>query len=148
MSYLLLTPVFFSGIGIKVELPRLSGSLVAFSLLLLAVAVLSKVIGCGLGARLCGFNTAESIQVGTGMACRGEVALIVANRGLSMGALSQAMMTPVVITVVGCAVLTPLLLKLAFSGHSKETDDGSTIAARYHRTEKLERVSDELLSNK
>ena len=148
LSYLLLTPVFFSGIGIKVELPRLSGSLVAFSLLLLAVAVLSKVIGCGLGARLCGFNTAESIQVGTGMACRGEVALIVANRGLSMGALSQAMMTPVVITVVGCAVLTPLLLKLAFSGHSKETDDGSTIAARYHRTEKLERVSDELLSNK
>lgn len=148
LSYLLLTPVFFSGIGIKVELPRLSGSLVAFSLFLLAVAVLSKVIGCGLGARLCGFNTAESIQVGTGMACRGEVALIVANRGLSMGALSQAMMTPVVITVVGCAVLTPLLLKLAFSGHSKETDDGSTIAARYHRTEKLERVSDELLSNK
>ena len=148
LSYLLLTPVFFSGIGIKVELPRLSGSLVAFSLLLLAVAVLSKVIGCGLGARLCGFNTAESIQVGTGMACRGEVALIVANRGLSMGALSQAMMTPVVITVVGCAVLTPLLLKLAFSGHSKETDDGSTLAARYHRTEKLERVSDELLSNK
>ena len=82
------------------------------------------------------------------MACRGEVALIVANRGLSMGALSQAMMTPIVITVVGCAVLTPLLLKLAFSGHSKETDDRSTLAARYHRTEKLEQVSDELLSKK
>lgn len=145
LSYLLLTPVFFAGIGIKVELPRLTGSLVAFSLLLLAVAILSKIIGCGLGAKICGFNTAECIQVGTGMACRGEVALIVANRGLSMGVLSQAMMTPIVITVVGCAVLTPLLLKLAFSGHSKETKDQNTLTDRYHRAEKLEQVSDELL---
>lgn len=119
LSYLLLTPVFFAGIGIKVELPQLTGSLVVFSLLLLTVAILSKIIGCGLGAKVCGYNTAECIQVGIGMACRGEVALIVANRGLSMGILSQAMMTPIVITVVGCAVLTPLLLKLAFSGHSK-----------------------------
>ncbi len=148
LSYLLLTPVFFAGIGIKVELPQLTGSLVAFSLLLLAVAILSKIIGCGLGAKVCGYNTAECIQVGTGMACRGEVALIVANRGLSMGVLSQAMMTPIVITVVGCAVLTPLLLKLAFSGHSRQGSDQSVLADRYHRAEKLEQVSDELLSKK
>ena len=82
LSYLLLTPVFFAGIGIKVELPQLNGSLITFSLLLLAVAILSKVVGCGLGARLCGFDGAECLQVGAGMACRGEVALIVANRGL------------------------------------------------------------------
>ena len=148
LSYLLLTPVFFAGIGIKVELPQLTGSLVAFSLLLLAVAILSKIIGCGLGAKVCGYNTAECIQVGIGMACRGEVALIVANRGLSMGILSQAMMTPIVITVVGCAVLTPLLLKLAFSGHSRQGSDQSVLADRYHRAEKLEQVSDELLSKK
>ncbi len=148
LSYLLLTPVFFAGIGIKVELPQLTGSLVVFSLLLLTVAILSKIIGCGLGAKVCGYNTAECIQVGIGMACRGEVALIVANRGLSMGNLSQAMMTPIVITVVGCAVLTPLLLKLAFSGHSRQGSDQSVLADRYHRAEKLEQVSDELLSKK
>ena len=148
LSYLLLTPVFFAGIGIKVELPQLTGSLVVFSLLLLTVAILSKIIGCGLGAKVCGYNTAECIQVGIGMACRGEVALIVANRGLSMGILSQAMMTPIVITVVGCAVLTPLLLKLAFSGHSRQGSDQSVLADRYHRAEKLEQVSDELLSKK
>ena len=130
LSYLLLTPVFFAGIGIKVELPQLTGSLVVFSLLLLTVAILSKIIGCGLGAKVCGYNTAECIQVGIGMACRGEVALIVANRGLSMGILSQAMMTPIVITVVGCAVLTPLLLKLAFSGHSRQGSDQSVLADR------------------
>ena len=148
LSYLLLTPVFFAGIGIKVELPQLTGSLVVFSLLLLTVAILSKIIGCGLGAKVCGYNTAECIQVGIGMACRGEVALIVANRGLSMGILSQAMMTPIVITVVGCAVLTPLLLKLAFSGHSRQGSDQSVLADRYHRAERLEQVSDELLSKK
>ena len=148
LSYLLLTPVFFAGIGIKVELPQLTGSLVVFSLLLLTVAILSKIIGCGLGAKVCGYNTAECIQVGIGMACRGEVALIVANRGLSMGILSQAMMTPIVITVVGCAVLTPLLLKLAFSGHSRQGSDQSVLVDRYHRAEKLEQVSDELLSKK
>lgn len=148
LSYLLLTPVFFAGIGIKVELPQLNGTLVVFSLLLLAVAIMSKIIGCGLGARLCGFDAQECLQVGCGMACRGEVALIVANRGLSMGVLSQAMMTPIVITVVGCAVLTPILLKLCFSGQPKGTVTGSTLADRYHKAEQLEQMSDEMLRKK
>lgn len=148
LSYLLLTPVFFAGIGIKVELPRLDGALAAFSLLLLAVAVLSKVIGCGLGAKLCGFDGAECIQVGTGMACRGEVALIVANRGLSMGALSQALMTPIVITVVGCAVLTPILLKLCFAGRPKGMEAQNVLTDRYHKAEQMEQVLDELLGKK
>ena len=148
LSYLLLTPVFFAGIGIKVELPQLNGTLVLFSLLLLTVAILSKIIGCGLGAKVCGFNGRECVQVGCGMACRGEVALIVANRGLSMGVLSQAMMTPIVITVVGCAVLTPILLKLCFSGQAKGAAASSTIADRYHKAEQLELMSDEMLGKK
>ena len=148
LSYLLLTPVFFAGIGIKVELPQMNGSLVVFSLLLLAVAIMSKIIGCGLGARLCGFDAQECVQVGCGMACRGEVALIVANRGLSIGALSQAMMTPIVITVVGCAVLTPILLKLCFSGQPEGSMADNTLADRYHKAEQLERMSDEMLEKK
>ena len=148
LSYLLLTPVFFAGIGIKVELPQLNGTLVLFSLLLLTVAILSKIIGCGLGAKVCGFNGRECIQVGCGMACRGEVALIVANRGLSMGVLSQAMMTPIVVSVVGCAVLTPILLKLCFSGQPKGTAADNTLADRYHKAEQLERMSDEMLQKK
>lgn len=148
LSYLLLTPVFFAGIGIKVELPQMTGTLVVFSLLLLAVAILSKIIGCGLGARLCGFDGKECLQVGCGMACRGEVALIVANRGLSIGALSQAMMTPIVITVVGCAVLTPILLKLCFSGQPEGSMADNTLADRYHKAEQLERMSDEMLEKK
>ena len=82
------------------------------------------------------------------MACRGEVALIVANRGLSMGVLSQAMMTPIVITVVGCAVLTPILLKLCFSGQAKGAAASSAIADRYHRAERFELMSDQMLGKK
>ena len=109
------------------------------------MAVLSKVIGCGLGARLCGFRGDECIQVGTGMACRGEVALIVANRGLSMGVLSQTMMTPIIITVVGCAILTPILLKLVFRNKKEVVPQESGLVDRYREAEQLEYVSERLL---
>ena len=145
LSYLLLTPVFFANIGIKAVLPELDGALVLFSLLLLAVAILSKVIGCGLGAKLCGFSGRECVQVGAGMACRGEVALIVANRGMSIGVLDQALMTPVIITVVGCAVLTPVLLKLVFRGKSQESLRENGLADRYREAEQLEYASEQLL---
>ena len=68
-----------------------------------------------------------------GMVCRGEVALIVANRGLAMGVLSAAMMTPVVITVVGGTILTPILLKLAFHGDSQGNLVESSLADRYEK---------------
>ncbi|MCI8573317.1 MAG: cation:proton antiporter [Oscillibacter sp.] len=141
LSYLLLTPVFFSNIGINVQLPELNVGLVLFSLALLATAILSKVIGCGLGAKLCGFQGMECVQVGAGMACRGEVALIVANRGLSMGILSEAMMTPIIITVVGCAVLTPLLLKAAFRNEPASKMEQSALSTPFHQAEQLEQAS-------
>ena len=131
LSYLLLTPVFFSNIGINVQLPELNVGLVLFSLALLATAILSKVIGCGLGAKLCGFQGMECVQVGAGMACRGEVALIVANRGLSMG----------IITVVGCAVLTPLLLKAAFRNEPASKMEQSALSTPFHQAEQLEQAS-------
>ena len=146
LSYLLLTPVFFAGIGVKVELPSLNGQLAVFALLLLATAILSKVIGCGLGARLCGFRGMECAQVGAGMACRGEVALIVANRGLSMGVMSQAMMTPIIITVVGCAVLTPVLLKLVFRGQPESVPHENSLMDGYRAMERMDQMSAQLLN--
>ena len=73
LSFLLLTPVFFASVGIQVEISGLTGSLVLFSVLLLLISVISKMLGCGLGAKLCGFTGGESMQVGVGMVCRGEV---------------------------------------------------------------------------
>lgn len=146
LGYLLLTPIFFASIGINVQLTSMSRGLVLFSLLLLAASVVSKLLGCGLGAKLCGFTVPESLQVGVGMVCRGEVALIVANRGLSMGILSEDLMTPVIITVVGGTILTPILLKLAFHGQ-KDTKlaVSGNLSDRYEKTEQLDIVAQQLL---
>jgi Kef-type K+ transport system membrane component KefB len=114
LSYLLLTPVFFASIGIKVELPEMNVKIIIFSILLILVAILSKLIGCGLGAKSCGFNRKECTQVGFGMSCRGEVSLIVANKGVALGLMSPVLFGPVIIMVVFAAIVTPILLKLVF----------------------------------
>jgi Kef-type K+ transport system membrane component KefB len=143
LSYLLLTPVFFASIGINVTVGALNGTLVMFSILLLVISVLSKIVGCGLGAKFCGFDGRESLQVGVGMVCRGEVALIVANRGLALGVLSSAMMTPVIITVIGGTILTPILLKLVFKNAPKP--EASVLVDHYRETAQLDIVADRLL---
>lgn len=144
LGYLLLTPVFFASIGINVQITGLTGGMLAFSLLLL-ISIISKLLGCGLGAKVCHFSTRESIQVGAGMACRGEVALIVANRGLSMGVLSSAMMTPVIITVVCGTILTPILLKLSFRGHQESELVQNNIADRMAKHRQLDIITQQLL---
>ena len=152
VQYLFLTPIFFASIGIKVVLPEMSWTLLLLSICLVFVAVVSKMIGCGLGARLCGCNFRESLQTGVGMVCRGEVALIVANKGASMGLMHDTFFGPVIIMVVCCAVFTPILLKLAFK--QKEGQEHldevtvSEIAEHYDAAERLELMSDRILSEK
>lgn len=114
VSYLLVAPVFFASIGLKVELSSMSGSLITFTLLLLVVAILTKILGCGLGAKLLGYTSKESFQIGIGMISRGEVALIVANKGEALGLIGDKLYAPIVVTVVITTVITPILLKAAF----------------------------------
>lgn len=121
MSYLLLSPIFFASIGLVVEIETLSTSLLIFALVLTVVAVLTKVVGCGLGARCCGFSMKESLQIGTGMISRGEVALIVASKGAALNLLSPHLFGPIVIMVVATTIITPILLKLVFK-ESAETE--------------------------
>ena len=145
LSYLLLTPVFFACIGINAQVDGLNGSMVVFTAALLLVSVISKLVGCGLGAKLCRFTNRESIQVGVGMVCRGEVALIVANRGLSLGVLSPVMMTPVIITVIGGTILTPVLLKLAFHSEKAPQIQQTRLTDQYDKMHQLDIVSEQLL---
>ncbi|HAT4308850.1 TPA: cation:proton antiporter [Clostridium perfringens] len=122
LSYMLLSPIFFASIGIKVELTAMTKTIFIFAILLLLVAILSKVIGCGLGARLCKYSNREAIQIGTGMISRGEVALIVANKGIAMGLMLPEFLAPVVIVVVVTTIVTPILLKVVFNNKSKIVD--------------------------
>ena len=115
LSYILLSPVFFASVGLNVKLPDLNGKIVIITIALIVVAILTKIIGCGLGAKLCGYNNMESIQIGSGMVTRGEVTLIIASKGLALGLMSSYFLTPVILMVVFTSIFTPILLKIVFS---------------------------------
>ena len=85
-----------------------------FAVVLTLVAVLSKMIGCGLGAKFCKYSARESLQIGVGMVSRGEVALIVATKGADLGLINTELFGPVVVVVVVTTIFTPILLKLVF----------------------------------
>ncbi len=110
-SYLFFSPIFFASVGLKVSLDGIDGSLVWFSILLLVIAILTKIIGCGLGAKVCGFTSKEAVQVGVGMISRGEVALIVAQKGYALGLIDANMFPPIVIVVIATTIITPIVLK-------------------------------------
>ncbi|MGU8764140.1 cation:proton antiporter [Clostridium perfringens] len=122
LSYMLLSPIFFASIGIKVQLTAMTKTIFIFAILLLLVAILSKIVGCALGAKLCRYSNREAIQIGTGMISRGEVALIVANKGIAMGLMLPEFLAPVVIVVVVTTIVTPILLKFVFNNKSKNVD--------------------------
>ena len=115
LSYILLSPVFFASVGLNVKLPDLNGKIVIITIALIIVAVFTKIIGCGLGAKLCGYNNMDSIQIGSGMVTRGEVTLIIASKGLALGLMSSYFLTPVILMVVFTSIFTPILLKIVFS---------------------------------
>lgn len=114
VSYTLLSPVFFASIGLKINIPNMSLGIVLFSISLTIIAILTKIIGAGIGAKICKFSNTESIQIGIGMVSRGEVALIVAAKGTTLGLISTEMLGPIVIVVVATTIISPILLKLAF----------------------------------
>lgn len=114
LSYMLLSPVFFASIGLKVVLPKMSSAVIWFSIILVAVAIVTKIVGCGLAAKACGYQNYQCKRIGVGMISRGEVALIVASKGTQLGLLGANFLGPVVITVIVTTIITPILLKPVF----------------------------------
>lgn len=121
LSYLLLSPIFFASIGIGLEINSLSKGEIIFTVALTIVAIITKIVGGAIGVKISGYKNRESLQVGIGMVSRGEVALIVANKGLSVGLISQQGLVPVVIMVIVAAIITPILLKIIFSKDDEAT---------------------------
>ncbi|NLK22028.1 MAG: cation:proton antiporter [Epulopiscium sp.] len=114
LSYLFLSPIFFASIGIKTSIVGMNNTIIMFTVLLVLVAVFSKVLGCGLGAKISGYSTKESYRIGVGMISRGEVALIVANKGAAVGLMPEAFFAPVIIMVILTTLITPIWLKFAY----------------------------------
>lgn len=114
VAYALFTPIFFVHIGIAVDMPPFTWSLVILSLTLTMAALIGKLIGSAFGAKLSKFSNQEAIQVGLGMMPRAEVALIVANLGLEMHIIGQEIFTSVIVMVLLSTIVTPIALKGAF----------------------------------
>ena len=119
-SYMLFGPIFFASIGLKTDLDDFSVSLLWFSIGFVIVALLTKIIGCTIMAKICRFNFRESLICGVGMMTRGEVALIVSQKGLTVGLISPVYFSAVILLILVSSIATPVLLKLLFSKAEKE----------------------------
>ncbi len=113
--YMFFGPVFFSSVGLKSNLKGMNPSIIVFALVITVVAMLAKIVGCGLMARLCRFSKSDSLKIGVGMMTRGEVALIVADKGISAGIIDKMMNFAVVPLIIASSLLTPIILKILYS---------------------------------
>ncbi|MEF9951177.1 MAG: cation:proton antiporter [Clostridium sp.] len=115
VSTYLVSPIFFSSIGLAIDLKTLSASVILPIIAITVAAVIGKVIGCGACAKAYGMSSEESLQIGVGMISRGEVAIITASLGVAQGIISQEMYPTLLVVIIATTVITPLLLKIVFS---------------------------------
>lgn len=117
-SYMIFGPVFFASIGLKTSIDSVDGTILLFSLSFVLVALITKIIGCGIMAKLCKFNIKDSFKIGVGMMTRGEVALIVSQKGLSVGMISPIYFTAVIFLIIVSSISTPIILKFLYKGEA------------------------------
>lgn len=118
-SYMIFGPVFFAGIGISMTFSGMTGWLVLLSVLFVIVGLVGKVVGCGAVIRLRHGTWREAGIAGVGMMARGEVALIVTNKGIESGLIPADFMIMTVLLILFSSILTPALLKQFFRGHKE-----------------------------
>ncbi len=114
-SYMMFGPIFFTGIGLKTDLGALDLSILLFSVGFVGVALITKIVGCGIMAKICKFNSHDSLKIGIGMMTRGEVALIVSQKGLSVGLLDPIYFTAVILLIITSSICTPIMLKILYA---------------------------------
>ncbi len=121
MGYLFFSPVFFANIGIaNIEyFSRITLPFLAFGCVYVIAALLGKLIGCGVGAKLCKFNFHDSFRVGLGMMVRAEVVLICTEKGVACGLVDPAVFPFVILIILLSSILTPILLKWSY-GHEEK----------------------------
>src|ERR671919_1417820 len=117
---IIFAPLFFAIIGAQVDLRGVNLDVLFLAGIIIAIAVVTKLIGCGLPSLIFLKNKARSMRVGIGMVSTGEVGLIVAGVGVSSGALTNDIYTAVIIMVAATTIITPILLKIAYKKESPQ----------------------------
>ncbi len=126
ISYSFLMPIFFVHVGLLTNLREIALEALPYAGLLLLVAVLAKITGSAIGARVGGFNTAASLRLGVCMISRGEVGLIIASLGLSRGLLSEDLFQPVFLVILLTTVITPPAVRWMFRPQPEPTASAMT----------------------
>jgi Kef-type K+ transport system membrane component KefB len=119
LTYSMLVPIFFISVGLRAN-GRELGDELGLTLAVLVVAIVTKALGCGVFARLWGFDARESLRVGLGMISRGEVGLIVAGYGLQHGIIGKDVFSASVVMVLVTTMVTPPLLRAVFPREAAE----------------------------
>ncbi len=121
-SYMIFGPLFFASIGLKTNIESFNMSILVFSIAFVILGMITKIIGCGLAAKLCGNSWLDSAKVGVGMMARGEVALIVSQKGLAVGMLSPVYFTAVILLIIVSSILSPILLKYLYARQNVQSE--------------------------
>lgn len=122
---IIFAPLFFAIIGAQVNLTGVNLDVLLLSAIIIAVAIISKLAGCGLPATIFLRDKSRAMRVGIGMISRGEVGLIVAGIGVSSGVLSSNVYTAIIIMVAVTTLITPVWLKKVYSKEPHSVDGGS-----------------------
>ena len=109
--YIIFASVFFVSLGILVDLSALTGPVLIFIAVITLIAIISKVVGCGIPARLLGYSNRDSLAIGFGMSPRGEVAMIVALMGLNLSLIGQDIYASIVVMSILTTVITPIAFR-------------------------------------
>jgi Kef-type K+ transport system membrane component KefB len=117
---IIFAPLFFAIIGAQVDLRGVNLDVLFLAGIIIAIAVVTKLIGCALPSLLFLKDRPRSMRVGIGMVSRGEVGLIVAGVGVSSGALTNNIYTAVIIMVAATTIITPIWLKIAYKKESPQ----------------------------
>lgn len=121
ISYMFFGPIFFASIGLKTSFTAMNGKLFAFCICFVIVALGAKIIGCGLVGKVCKFSFSDSLKIGVGMMTRGEVALIVSQKGLAAGLLTADYFAAVILLILVSSIATPIVLKLLYAKDEKKS---------------------------
>jgi Kef-type K+ transport system membrane component KefB len=122
---IIFAPLFFAIIGAQVDLRGINLNVLLLSAVIIAIAIITKLVGCGLPSMLFLKDKNKSLKVGVGMVSRGEVGLIVAGVGITSGVLTSDVYTAIIIMVALTTIITPLWLKRAYKEDSSEITPSS-----------------------
>ncbi len=117
---MLFAPLFFASIGLKTSIDDMTPALLGFCVLFVVVALITKIVGCGIMARFLGYRTIDSLKIGVGMMTRGEVALIVAQKGLQVQMIEAKYFSAVILLILVSSIITPVILKILYQKKQPE----------------------------